>query len=108
MANARIVNGPMQVIPNGTVASRQVTVSNSAISVINTTALDSNTTHVWYSLTGGNIRIQIDGTNPTTTVGHQIANGTNGIWSNTFAKAVKAIREGATDGVLQISQCNYL
>lgn len=106
MSSARIVNGPMQLVPNGTVAMRVVTVSTSSINVVNTTTLDSNTTHVWYSLTGGNLRVTTDGSTPTASYGHQIPDGTNGVWPFRFANALKAIREGATDGVLTLSQHN--
>ena len=107
MSNARIVNGPMQLMPNSTVAMRTVTISSTAANVI-ASALDGNTTHVWWTLTGGNLRVTTDGTNPTASVGHVIPTGSNGIWPYRFANAVKAIREGATDGVLTISQYNHL
>ena len=95
----------MQLIPNGTVAMRTVTISSTAANVI-VAALDSNTTHVWYTLTGGNLRVTTDGSTPTASYGHQIPDGTNGVWPFRFANALKAIREGATDGVLTLSQHN--
>jgi hypothetical protein len=105
MSSARIVNGPMQLVPNGNVAMRTVTISNTSANVI-VAALDSNTTHVWYTLTGGNLRVTTDGSTPTASYGHQIPDGTNGVWPFRFANALKAIREGATDGVLTLSQHN--
>ena len=103
MSNARITNGPMQLIPNGTVAMRYVTVSSSSVNVINTTPLDTYTSHVWVTVTGANIRITTDGSNPTASQGHQITAGSTMIWSAAMARAVKAIREGGVDATLTIS-----
>lgn len=105
--NARIANGPMQLIPNGTVAMRTVTASSSSINLINTTALNASTRHIFWTLTGGNARFTIDGSTPNATTGHQIQVGSSGCWSAVWANAVKVIREGGTDAVFTISELNH-
>ena len=97
----------MQLIPNGTVAMRTITVSTSAVNFINTTPLNGNTKHVFWTLTGGNARMTIDGSTPTASAGHQIQAGSSGCWSAVWANSAKVIREGATDAVFAISELNH-
>ena len=108
MSSVRTTNLPTQMIPNGTVAARTVTVSSSVISLINTTTLNTGTSHVQVTFTGANIRYTIDGTNPSASVGHQIVGPTTVIWKTEFATKVKCIREAATDVSAYISEMVYL
>jgi hypothetical protein len=106
MSNAKVVNGPMQVIPVSGTTHRNLTVSSSSTDFIGA-ALNANTSHVYWTLAGADMRFTIDGTTPTTTDGHIIKDGNSGIWSKTWAQSVKVISVSGS-GVFTISELNYL
>ena len=106
MSNAKVVNGPMQVIPVSNTTHRDLTVGSTAVNFIGA-ALNANTSHVYWTLDGADMRFSIDGTTPTTTVGHIIKDGNSGIWSRTWAQSVKVIAVSGS-GVFTISELNYL
>jgi hypothetical protein len=70
-------------------------------------ALNANTSHVYWSLEGADIRLTIDGSTPTTLVGHIFKDGNSGIWSASWAKNAKVIAVSGT-GVFTISELNYV
>ncbi len=84
---------------------RTRTVSSTAVAWLNFSPA-SNTKYFAWTLEGGDIRITIDGSDPTASVGYVVANGSSGTWNVDFADAVRAIRSGATDGVFQIMECD--
>ncbi len=70
-------------------------------------ALNVNTSHVYWTLEGADIRLTIDGSTPTTSVGHIFKDGNSGIWSAGWAKNAKVISVSGT-GVFTISELNYI
>jgi hypothetical protein len=106
MSNAKVVNGPMQVIPVSNTTHRNLTVSSTSANFIGA-ALNANTSHVYWTLAGADMRFTIDGTTPTASDGHIIKDGNSGIWSRTWAESVKAIAVSGS-GVFTISELNYL
>ena len=106
MANSRIVNGPMQVIPQSGTTARSVTLTTTAANFILSPALNDQTTHVWWTLDGCDARIMIVGTTPTTSTGHLIYNGSSGIWSKIWATSAKIVATSGT-GVVTISELNH-
>jgi hypothetical protein len=106
MSNAKVVNGPMQVIPVSNTTHRNLTVSSTATNFI-VAALNANTSHVYWTLAGADMRMSIDGTTPTASDGHIIKDGNSGIWSRTWAESTKVIAVSGS-GVFTISELNYL
>lgn len=106
MSNARVVNGPMQVLPVSNVSARTVSVSGTAVSLI-VAALNTNTNAIYFTLEGADVRLMIDGSNPTVSVGHLFTNGTTGIWSRRWAETVKVIAVSGT-AVFTITELNHL
>jgi len=96
----------MQVIPVSNTTHRNLTVSSTSTNFI-ATALNANTSHVYWTLAGADMRFTIDGTTPTVSDGHVIKDGNSGIWSRTWAESVKAIAVSGS-GVFTISELNYL
>jgi len=70
-------------------------------------ALGANTSHVYWTLEGADVRLTIDGSTPTTSVGHIFKDGNSGIWSAGWAKNAKVIAVSGT-GVFTISELNYI
>jgi len=70
-------------------------------------ALNVNTSHVYWTLEGADVRLTIDGSTPTTSVGHIFKDGNSGIWSAGWAKNAKVIAVSGT-GVCTISELNYI
>ena len=105
MANSRIVNGPMQVFPASGVSDRTLAVNSSASDFI-VAALDSNTSHVYWSLDGCDMRVTIDGVAPTAGAGHIFKDGNSGIWGRSWANAAKVIAVSGS-GTITISELNY-
>jgi hypothetical protein len=105
MANSRIVNGPMQVLPTPGVGDRTLAVGATASSFI-VAALNANSTHVYWSLDGCDMRVTIDGGTPTAGAGHIFKDGNSGIWSAAWANAAKVIAVSGS-GTITISELNY-
>jgi len=70
-------------------------------------ALGANTSHVYWTLDGADVRLTIDGSTPTTLAGHIFKDGNSGIWSAGWAKNTKVIAISGT-GVFTISELNYI
>ncbi len=70
-------------------------------------ALNVNASHVYWTLEGADVRLTIDGSTPTTSVGHIFKDGNSGIWSAGWAKNAKVIAVSGT-GVFTISELNYI
>lgn len=85
---------------------RTLSVSGTATNFI-VAALSANTSHVYWSLQGADVRLTIDGSNPTVSSGHFFADGNSGIWSVGWAKNAKVIAISGT-GVFTISELNYI
>lgn len=107
MSNARVLNSPLSIFNNGTVSDRNVVVGSAAANLI-VAALNSSTTHIFWTCTDANVRFTIDGSTPTATAGHQVAAGSSGIWCAKMAQQAKVIREGSTDANIFISEVVYL
>ncbi len=107
MSNARVLNSPLSIFNNGTVADRAVTVGSAAANLI-VAALDAGTTHIFWNCVDANVRFTMDGSTPTATNGHQIAAGSSGVWCARMANQVKVIREGSSDAIIHISEVVYL
>jgi len=106
MSNSRIVNGPMQVLPVSGTSMRTLSVGATATNFI-VAALGANTSHVYWTLDGADVRLTIDGSTPTVSVGHIFKDGNSGIWSAGWAKNTKVIAISGT-GVFTISELNYI
>jgi len=96
----------MQVIAQSGTTHRNLTVSSAAANFIGA-ALAANTSHVYWTLAGADMRFTIDGTTPTASDGHIIKDGNSGIWSRTWAESTKVIAVSGS-GVFTISELNYL
>ena len=70
-------------------------------------ALGANTSHVYWTLEGADVRLTIDGSTPTVSAGHIFKDGNSGIWSAGWAKNAKVIAVSGT-GVFTISELNYI
>ena len=105
MSNAKVVNGPMQVIPVSNTTHRNLTVSSTSTNFI-VAALSANTSHVYWTLAGADMRMSIDGTTPTVSDGHIIKDGNSGIWSRSWAQAAKVIAITGS-GKFTISELNH-
>jgi hypothetical protein len=96
----------MQVLPVSGTSMRTLSVSGTATNFI-VAPLNPNTSHIYWTLAGANIRLTIDGSTPTTSVGHVFNDGNSGIWSAGWAKNAKVIAVSGT-GVFTISELNYI
>lgn len=106
MANSRVVNGPMQVLPVSGVAMRTLSVTGTSTNFL-ATALNANTTHVYWTLADADVRLRLDGTAPTASVGHLFNDGNSGIWSAAWAQNAKVIAVSGT-AIFTITELNYL
>jgi len=107
MSVVRISNQMSTAVPVNGVSGRTVTAATAAASLI-VAPLNEQTQGIYWSITGANARVTFDGTTPTSTLGHQLVNGDEGIWSPTLANAAKIIREASTDAPIYITEINYL
>jgi len=96
----------MQVLPVSGTSMRTLSVGGTATNFI-VAALGANTSHVYWTLDGADIRLTIDGSTPTVSVGHIFKDGNSGIWSAGWAKNSKVIAISGT-GVFTISELNYI
>ena len=82
---------------DGDLVARQTTTVTTSATDFLSSALDSQTTHVLWSVDGADIRVSYDGVNPTATVGHKVADASSSTWNREFAQQAKVIRDtGAT------------
>ena len=95
----------MQVLPAPGVGDRTLAVTGTASDFI-VAALDADTSHVYWSLEGCDMRVTIDGGAPTAGAGHIFKDGNSGIWSRSWAIAAKVIAVSGS-GTLTISELNY-
>jgi hypothetical protein len=96
----------MQVLPVSGTSMRTLSVSGTATNFI-VAALNPNTSHIYWTLDGADVRLTIDGSNPTASDGHVFKGGNSGIWSAGWAKNAKVIAVSGT-GVFTISELNYI
>ena len=95
----------MQVLPAPGGGDRTLAVGASASDFI-VAALDADTSHVYWSLDGCDMRVTIDGGAPTAGAGHIFKDGNSGIWSRSWAIAAKVIATSGS-GTITISELNY-
>lgn len=95
----------MQVLPAPGVGDRTLAVTGTASDFI-VAALDADTSHVYWSLDGCDMRVTIDGGAPTAGAGHIFKDGNSGIWSRSWAIAAKVIATSGS-GTITISELNY-
>ena len=95
----------MQVLPAPGVGDRTLAVTGTASDFI-VAALDADTSHVYWSLDGCDMRVTIDGGAPTAGAGHIFKDGNSGIWSRSWAIASKVIAVSGS-GTITISELNY-
>jgi len=95
----------MQVLPAPGVGDRTLAVGAAASDFI-VAALDADTSHVYWSLDGCDMRVTIDGGAPTAGAGHIFKDGNSGIWSRSWAIAAKVIAVSGS-GTITISELNY-
>lgn len=109
-ANARVVNTPSQAYPNPNTNHEQVTVSSTALDLkaqLSSGALHAGTSYVLLQVTGADIRVTFDGTDPTTSKGFVFESGNSPYWpADLFSKA-KVIRDDSVDAVLEIQEMQY-
>lgn len=91
------------LIPNATEADQALTVADTAGGV-QFAAFHAATTHVFWTLETGQVRVTFDGSAPTTTNGHIVNVGDYTVWAKATAAAAKFIRTGTTSGVISASQ----
>lgn len=89
--------------PSGTQADQRLTVDNTAGGVQFATFY-TQTTDVFWTCEAAQCRVTFDGSAPTTTNGHIIEAGDNGLWSKELATAAKFIRTGSVSAVIHASQ----
>lgn len=106
MSNARIVNTPSQAIPQSGTSHAQATITNSVATPFSSLAAD--TRHVMIQVLGATIRVTFDGSDPTTSKGFEYIAGSTAYLTRQMALAMKAIRAGGTDAVIESQQLNYL
>jgi hypothetical protein len=85
-------DAPQTLIPS-TAADQRLTITNAA--VVQMSTLASETTHVLWTLETNNVRVTLDGSNPTITNGHLFVAGASGVWKKELAIAAKFIAPGA-------------
>ena len=95
----------MQVLPAPGVGDRTLAVTGTASDFI-VAALNADTSHVYWSLDGCDMRVTIDGGAPTAGAGHIFKDGNSGIWSRSWAIAAKVIAVSGS-GTITISELNY-
>jgi len=108
LAAIRVTNIDTALVPTATndstsVTDQSTTVDDTAADLIGT-ALNDITTHVFWTLDGANARFTFDGSDPTTSNGHFVADGKSGIWDRRMAEACKVIRDGSVDGYIHITE----
>lgn len=101
--NTRSVDMDSSLVPAVGAAAEALTVSSSVVTLA---ALHENTKKVFWTNDGGNIRVTFDGTDPTTNIGHYVADGSTGSWSRRVAESAKFIRI-STDALFYMSQMSY-
>jgi hypothetical protein len=65
-------------------------------------ALDTNTTHVFYTVEAGTVRVTFDGTTPSASNGHLLAQNASGFWTKETAEAAKFWQTATT--VVNVSE----
>ena len=89
---------------NSGVADQRLTVSSTAIAFA--TAFNDNTTMVMFDVQGADVMCTVDGSDPTTSNGHRLYDGTTYTWSKQMAAAAKFIRQAAVDADIHASECS--
>lgn len=107
MPITKITNVSSEFIPTTANTHRQVTIGATAADWLSFTPT-SGTKYLVWSLSGGDVRITVDGSDPDASTGYVIADGSTGVWNPKFADDVIAIRSGATDGVFDIMEVDAI
>jgi hypothetical protein len=96
---------PSKNLDGTSVSDRSVTVSNTAINLINTTTLDDNTKYVNFDVQDADIFYTLDGSDPIGgSNGHKIKKDSSAIWNRDMAEAARIIRAGSTDARVHVSE----
>lgn len=85
-------------VPAG--VDQRLSVSNAVVPVA---ALPQMATLAFFDVQGASVMATFDGSDPTTTNGHQFDPGDSGTWSRATAEAARFIRLGSVDGVVHIT-----
>lgn len=99
-----IANLDANLVPNSSDGHKSETVSDTAVSL---PGLHANTTHVFWTVSGGPVRLRMDGTAPDANTGLYIASGSGGTWKKEVAQKVKLIRATATDAQIDLQPMTY-
>jgi len=99
--NIRNVTDQANLTPVGTHQSS--TVSTTAVAFV----VPANATHIQYTISGNPVRMRMDGTDPTSSIGLYLGVGASGMMRREAALNTKFIREGAADGQLDAQPMAY-
>jgi hypothetical protein len=102
--NTRVTNSPHELRPTPGVNDQALDVGNA---VIGLGPLNDKTTHVLYSVDGGDARVCFDGTNPTGADGHFLADKTSDVWRKEMAAALRIRRDGNSNVHFHITELTY-
>lgn len=91
----------VSLAPNGTQPAQRLTVGNS---VCQFDSFHAETSAVYWTAEAAECRVTFDGSDPTTTNGHNIAAGSSGTWSVAAATAAKFIRTTGVSAIIHASQ----
>ncbi len=102
------VNIPSNLVPTvvaGTVRPfRQITVQDTALNMQTEAALAEETTHVFWTMSGGDARLRFDGTDPVAGTGHLIEASATSVWNRATWLKSRWIRQAAANASLQITE----
>lgn len=108
MPNAAIVNTPSQAYPSDGYSHGQITVSSTAVTLSSSETIPAKASHVLVQFNDATARVTFDGTTPTASLGFRYVTGSSAYWPRKMWLAAKAIREDATDVVVEVQALNYL
>lgn len=94
--NAKVGN----LYPNKCNGTDQRLTVDSTAGGVQLSAFAADSDYIVWDVQDADIMVTFDGSAPTTTNGHRLYAGQAGTWSVPTATAMKAIRQGATSGVL--------
>lgn len=89
--------------PNKPIGTDQRLTVDSTAGGVQLSSFDAGADYVIWDVQDADIMVTFDGSAPTTTNGHRLYSGQAGTWSVPTATAMKAIRQGATSGVLHVT-----
>jgi hypothetical protein len=89
---------------NTLITDRRLTVSNSVVSLVDSTAFNANTRFVVVDIQSADVMVTFDGSNPSSSNGHRLASGSSYTWSKATASTAKFIRQDTTDAAVHASE----